>query len=72
MKDKIESVTPANMNTLHLDDSNRKCDKLPTIREIYKEVAIEVLKFIVGIGCCIGCFLSGWYFFSELMDIVFV
>ena len=68
MKDKIESVTPANMNTQHIDKLNRKCDKLPTIREIYKEVAIEVLKFIVGIGC----FPSGWYFFSELMDIVFV
>lgn len=68
MKDKIESVTHANMNTQHIDKLNRKCDKLPTIREIYKEVGIEVLKCIV----CIGCFLSGWYLFSELMDIVFV
>ena len=68
MKDKIESVTPANMNTQHIDKLNRKCDKLPTISEIYMEVGIEVLTCIVGIGC----FLSGWYFFSELMDIVFV
>lgn len=71
MKDKIESVTPANMNTQHIDKLNRKCDKLPTIREIYKKVGIEVLKYIVYI-VGIGCFLSGWYFFSELMDIVFV
>lgn len=70
MKDKIESVTPANMNTQHIDNLNRKCDKLPTIREIYKEVGIEVLKYIVGIGCFLSV-LSGWYFFSELMDIVF-
>ena len=67
MKDKNESVTPANMNTQHIDKLNRKCDKLQTIREIYKEVGIEVLKYIV----VIGCFFSGWYLFSELMDIVF-
>lgn len=65
-EDALEKCVNYN-NSLELEAAE-ECDKLPTIREIYMEVGIEVLKCIV----CIGCFFSGWYFFSELMDIVFV
>lgn len=85
------------MNSQHIDDLNKLCDKLikdkittikpvpmseyethmlntihelslPTVREIYAEIAIELLKYM----CWISSFLVIWWCFSAVMDKIFV
>ena len=65
MNDKIECVTSMPMSEYEsmLIDSIYVLD-LPTIAEIYKEVGLQVLKYVVGIGL----FLVGWWRLSYILD----